>query len=112
MPRASVLSAPEDRRIGLVCGRTRRLEWFVGVGKVEVVDAYDPAGVSLRVHLRRRTPRPPRGERGGPLWFLGERVAELVAIPAFGRATRLVWRKRRWHCPARDCLAGTVTVQD
>lgn len=28
-----------------------------------------------------------------------------------GRAVRLVWRKRRWYCPDRDCEVKTWTEQ-
>ena len=49
---------------------------------------------------------------GGTLWSHGERIVELVDLPVFGRATRLVWHKRRWRCPAVDCAAKTVTEQD
>ena len=47
--------------------------------------------------------------RGRP--FSG-RWVELVDLPAIGRATRLVWHKHRWRCPAVDCAAQTVTEQD
>ncbi len=30
-------------------------------------------------------------------------------LACFGRAVRLVWRKRRWRCPERDCAAKTWT---
>jgi transposase-like protein len=33
----------------------------------------------------------------------GRRVVELVDLPAFGRSTRLRWRKRRWRCPETGC---------
>ncbi len=33
----------------------------------------------------------------------------LVDLPAFGRRTRLVWRKRRFRCPDPDCPAGSFT---
>jgi len=37
---------------------------------------------------------------------------ELVDLPVFGRAARLVWHKRRWRCGDPECAAGTVTEQD
>ena len=49
---------------------------------------------------------------GGRLWSDGERPVELVDLPAFGRAARLVWHKRRWRCCARGCEVRTVTEQD
>src|SRR5262245_9031820 len=30
----------------------------------------------------------------------GVREVELVDLPVFGRAARLVWRKQRWRCPS------------
>jgi transposase len=34
-------------------------------------------------------------------------VVELVDLPAFGRPARLMWRKRRWSCPAPSCPVGS-----
>ncbi len=36
-------------------------------------------------------------------------VVEFVDLPAFGRPTRLLWRKHRWSCPDRDCPVGSWT---
>ena len=93
------------------CNPTRVHEIIVGLGDVEVLAA-DDTGKLLRVHVRRRTPRPPCWECGGSLWSHGDRRVELVDLPVFGRATRLVWHKRRWRCGAGDCGASTVTEQD
>ncbi len=35
--------------------------------------------------------------------------AAIRDLPCFGRPARLVWRKRRWRCPERDCAAKTWT---
>ena len=35
----------------------------------------------------------------------GVREVELVDLPVFGRAVRLVWRKQRWRCPACGCTS-------
>ncbi len=91
---------------------TRMCELLVGLGDVEVLGVGDEAGGPLRVHVRRRARRPDCGGCGGPLWSNGERPVELVDLPAFGRAVVLVWHKRRWRCPARECAAGAVTEQD
>ena len=93
------------------CDRRRVNEIIVGLGDVEVLGV-DDAGGLLRVGVRRRTPRPSCGACGGRLWSDGDRRVVLVDLPAFGRATRLVWHKRRWRCPAVDCGVGTVTAQD
>ena len=94
------------------CDPTRVCELLVGLGDVEVLGVDDEAGMPLRVHIRRRAPRPGCGRCGGALWSDGERVVELVDLPAFGRPARLVWHKRRWRCADCDCAAGTVTEQD
>ena len=94
------------------CDPTRVCELLVGLGDVEVLGVDDEAGEPLRVHIRRRAPRPDCARCGGPLWSNGEREVELVDLPAFGRPARVVWRKRRWRCVQRGCEAGTVTEQD
>ena len=91
---------------------TRVCELLVGLGDVEVLGVDDEAGLPLRVHIRRRAPRPDCSACGGLLWSNGERPVVLVDLPAFGRPARLVWHKRRWRCPRRGCAAGTVTEQD
>ena len=91
---------------------TRMCERLVGLGDVEVLGVDDEAGAPLRVHIRRRAPRPGCVGCGGALWSDGERVVELVDLPVFGRPALLVWHKRRWRCGDCDCAAGTVTEQD
>ena len=94
------------------CDPTRVCELLVGLGDVEVLGVDGEADAPLRVHVRRRAPRPLCVGCGGPLWSNGERPVELVDLPAFGRAVRLVWHKRRWRCAQRGCSAGAVTEQD
>ncbi len=94
------------------CDRRRVNEMIVGLGDVEVLAADDITGKLLRVIVRRQIPRPLCGVCGGPLWSHDERVAELLDQSVFDIATRLVWRKCRWRCPAGDSGAGTVTEQD
>ena len=94
------------------CDPTRMCERLVGLGDVEVLGVGDEAGEPLRVHIRRRGPKPDCGDCGALLWSDGERAVELVDLPAFGRPARLVLHKRRWRCPRRGCPAGTVTEQD
>ena len=93
------------------CDPTRVCELLVGLGDVEVLGVDDEQNAPLRVHIRRRALRPPCEGCGGALWSDGERAVELVDLPAFGRAVRLVWHKRRWRCPRSGCWAGTVTEQ-
>ncbi len=91
---------------------TRMCELLVGLGDVEVLGVDDETAEPLRVHIRRRAPRPVCGGCGGLLWSNGEREVELVDLPAFGRPVVLVWHKRRWRCASRVCESGTVTEQD
>ena len=91
---------------------TRVCELLVGLGDVEVLGVEGEARAPLRVHIRRRAPRPGCESCGGRLRSDGERQVELVDLPTFGRPARLVWHKRRWRCGDRDCAAGTVTEQD
>ena len=83
----------------------------MGLGDVEVLGVDDETAEPLRVHIRRRMSRPGCEVCGGLLWSDGERLVELVDLPAFGRPARLVWHKRRWRCPQQGCPAGTVTEQ-
>ena len=94
------------------CDPTRVCELLVGLGDVEVLGVDDEPAEPLRVHIRRRAPRPGCEVCGGLLWSDGERQVGLVDLPAFGRPVRLVWHKRRWRCPQHGCSAGTVTEQD
>ena len=88
---------------------TRVCEVLVGLGDVEVLGV--DAGAPLRVHIRRRVPRPDCDGCGGVLWSDGERPVVLVGLPVFGRPARLVWHKRRWRCSDGGCERGTVTEQ-
>ena len=62
----------------------------MGLDDVEVLGINDEGGAPLRVHIRRRTPRPGCEVCGGLVWSDGERQVELVDLPAFGRPARLV----------------------
>ena len=94
------------------CDPTRMCELLVGLGDVGVLGVDDEAGEPLGVHIRRTAPRPACEQCGKPLWSDGDREVEFVDLPAFGRAVRLIWHKRRWRCPHQECSAGTVTEQD
>ena len=60
---------------------TRICELLVGLGDVEVLGVEDEHGEPLRVHVRRRAPRPVCEGCGGALWSDGEREVELVDLP-------------------------------
>ena len=87
-------------------------ELLVGLGDVEVLGVDDKTGEPLRVRVRCRAARPPCSGCGGLLWSKGERLVELVDLPAFGRPTRLVWHKRRWRCHQHGCVVLSVTEQE
>ena len=94
------------------CDPTRICERLVGLGDVEVLGIDDVTGEPVRVHIRRRVPRPGCGVCGGLLWSDGEREVESVGLLAFGRPAWVVWHNRRWRCTQPRCSAGTVTEQD
>ena len=87
---------------------TRVCELIVGLGDVEVLGVVDEPGGPLGVHIGTRR-RPVCGGCGGAVWSKGSAPVELVDLPAFGRPVRLVWRKRRWRCPAAGCAVGSFT---
>ena len=49
------------------CDPTRMCERLVGLGDVEVLGVDDEAGEPLRVHIRRRGPKPDCGDCGALL---------------------------------------------
>ncbi|MCU1497285.1 MAG: Transposase [Acidimicrobiales bacterium] len=88
---------------------TRVCELLVGLGDVTVLGADDEPGGPIRVHVETRSERPSCPACGGPVWAKDQRRVELVDLAAFGRPARLVWHKRRWSCPARQCSASSFT---
>jgi len=91
---------------------TRMCELLVGLGDVEVVGVDDEVGLLLRVHVRCQASRLDCGACGGRLWSDGEKLVELVDLPAFGRPVRLVWHQRRWRCPNPECPAPTASERN
>ena len=90
---------------------TRVCELIVGLPAVRVLGVEDVAGEPLAVHVETRGPRPVCAACGGGVWFKDVDVVVLVDLPAFGRATRLLWHKRRWSCPSSRCRVGSFTEQ-
>jgi transposase len=84
-------------------------ELLVGLGEVAVLAAADGPGGPIGVHVETRAARPWCPGCGSPVWAKDQRPVELVDLPAFGRACRLVWHKRRWTCPAPGCTLGSFT---
>ncbi len=78
-------------------------ELLVGLPEVNVLGIDDVVGDPLRVHIEVRSGRPGCGGCGVFAHVKDRPVVELVDLPCFGRATRLVWHKHRWRCPETSC---------
>lgn len=70
-------------------------ELLIGLPDVNVLGIDDEPGSRLGVHIETRAGRPACPGCDGGVWFKGHDRLELVDLAAFGRPTRLVWRKRR-----------------
>lgn len=90
---------------------TRMLELLVGLPAVRVLGIADLLpSAPLALHVETRLAGAPDCPGcGGPGRLKDRRSVELVDLPVFARRTRLVWRKRRWCCPAPDCATGSWT---
>lgn len=90
---------------------TRALVLIVGLGSdVAVTEVRGRGGGPLRIGVE-LAGRPCCGGCGGKVWAHGSSRVALADLPAFGRAVRLVWRKRRWRCPEGACGVRTFTDQ-
>jgi transposase len=78
-------------------------ELLVGLPEVNVLGLDDVAGEPLRVHIEVRSDRPGCTGCGVFAHVKDRPIVELVDLPCFGRPTRLVWHKHRWHCPEGSC---------
>ncbi len=90
----------------------RVCELLVGLPEVNVLGVTDVAGGELRVHVELRGPRPSCPGCGGAVRLKDRIDVELIDLPAFGRPTRLVWRKHRWSCANPACETASWTAQD
>lgn len=87
---------------------TRMCDLLVGLDDMTVL-AVDEDGDHLRV-LVESTARFAGCEVCGTRAAVKDRpVVELGDLASFGRPATLVWRKRRWSCPDRDCPVGSWT---
>jgi transposase len=82
---------------------TRMCELLVGLPEVNILSIDDVAGDPLRVHIEGRSSRPGCAGCGVFAHVKDRPVVELVDLPCFGRATRLIWHKHRWRCPESSC---------
>jgi len=83
----------------------------VGLPDVNIVGVVDDTGGPLWVHIETRGLRPCCPGCKGAAHAKDRPIVELVDLPAFGRPTRLMWRKRRWACPTSSCPTGTWTEE-
>ncbi|MCI0543651.1 MAG: hypothetical protein L0Z49_04280 [Actinobacteria bacterium] len=87
-------------------------ELLVGLPDVTVLGVEDLVGGPLRVHVECRAPRPHCRECGTLAVVKDRPAVELVDLPAFGRPSRLAWRKHRFRCPDPGCGVGSWTGED
>jgi transposase len=88
---------------------TRMCELLIGLPEVNILGVDDVAGGSLFVEIETRAGRPGCPSCGVPAGVKDRDPVLLVDLPAFGRRTRLLWRKRRFRCLDPDCGAGSFT---
>lgn len=94
------------------CNPTRVCELLVGLPEVNVLGVYDERDGPLRVYVESRVERAWCRSCGGQAAVKDRPQVELVDLPAFGRPTRLVWRKHRWFCRGQQCEKGSWTIID
>ncbi len=70
------------------------------------------AKIPLRVHIECRGERPKCPLCHGTSYSKGVSLVELIDLPSFGRAVRLIWHKHRWVCRDPKCSAGSFSDQD
>ncbi|RIK10751.1 MAG: ISL3 family transposase [Acidobacteria bacterium] len=89
---------------------TRIAEILVGLPAVNILGVDDVDGEPLLIHIEARVERPRCPRCSGGAWVKDRPEVELVDLPAFGRPTRIVWRKRRliYAC---ECSTASFTEQ-
>ncbi len=87
----------------------RIAEILLGLKDVNLIGVEDlgDEGVELplRVHIECRGGRPKCPVCNGMSYSKGGSLVELIDLPSFGRAVRLIWHKRRWVCRDSTCSA-------
>jgi len=89
----------------------RVCELLLGLPDVTVLGVDDISGEPLRVHVAACIPRPACPGCDGVVWRKDSDPVELVDLPAFGRAARLMLHKQRWECPTEGCSVRSFTEQ-
>lgn len=96
----------------MVTDPTRMCELLVGLPDVTVLAVDDEVGFPLCIHVETRARRPGCSECGVLARVKDRPVVTLVDLAAFGRPTRLVWHKFRWHCAEETCTGGSWTEDE
>jgi transposase len=91
---------------------TRMCALLVGLPAITVVGVEDQPDRPLRVHIETVVELEGCARCGTRAQVKDRRPVALVDLPAFGRPSVLVWHKRRWRCPERDCETATWTETD
>jgi len=91
---------------------TRMCALLVGLPEIAVLGVDDEPGRPLRVHVETVVEVEGCAGCGTRAWVKDRRPVALVDLAAFGRPAVLVWHKRRWRCPDRDCATRTWTETD
>ena len=87
-------------------------ELLVGLPEVNVLGIDDELDSALRVHVECRAQLAFCETCGVRATVKDRPVVALVDLPCFGRATRLVWHKRRFRCPELFCPTMSWTEED
>ncbi len=96
----------------MVTDPTRMCELLVGLPDVTVLGIDDEVGFPLSIHVETRARRPGCSQCGVLARVKDRPVVALVDLSAFGRPTRLVWHKFRWHCAEETCAGGSWTEDE
>src|ERR1700683_3962687 len=87
---------PSDGRAPVETDATRICELLVGLPAINVLGIEDDAGQALRVHIECTSSRAFCEQCGIRATVKERPLVALVDLPCFGRATRLIWHKRRF----------------
>jgi transposase len=90
----------------------RMCELLVGLPEVVVLVIDEVTHGPPRVHVETAGERPGCTGCGVFAQVRDRPVVELVDLPVFGRAARLLWHKRRWGCPEVSGPNGSWTEED
>jgi transposase len=82
---------------------------LVGLPAITVLGVDDVHHAPIVVHIETSDARPLCASCSGAVVIKDRSSVALVDLPCFGRAVRLVWRKRRWSCPDATCATGSWT---